>query len=386
MEAVIFDGKEYTKASVVAKKFGYTADYLGQLCRGKKVDARMVGRSWYINVDSLDAHRDARYKTAVKEGSERTISLGQVDAKKPRSHYLSRIDVEPILKKKTVSLYQQKNGTLSPVPVKYEADEYSLIPRVNREAVSKSIAIKPAEAEELKVTEVEKKPHTFFKPEDLPEVYLRGKISVEGLEEVAKPLFEDVQESSEVEEIQPEIKISRTNVSHEAQENVEKPRVVKVKLLRRNKPFKTSPSAPSAPSFQAVPVKDAVETAKITPVANVSAVRPNIGRIDKGKVGDTLPASQINKTSSAPAVTQQKPLSFKPESVKTKEQVVHTKQPQKSGWFLPVSLVCVALIISTGILVLSMEISVSEGALQVYPKVDFLRLQNVVTVVKTLLR
>ena len=65
MEVVIFEGKEYTKASVLAARFRYTSDYLGQLCRGKKVDARLVGRAWYINLDSLNHHRDGRYKNVI---------------------------------------------------------------------------------------------------------------------------------------------------------------------------------------------------------------------------------------------------------------------------------------------------------------------------------
>ena len=66
MEAVIFDGKEYTKASVLAERFGYTQDYLGQLCRAKKVDARLVGRAWYINLESIEKHRSSRYKVEDK--------------------------------------------------------------------------------------------------------------------------------------------------------------------------------------------------------------------------------------------------------------------------------------------------------------------------------
>ena len=111
MEAVIFDGKEYVKASVVAERFSYTQDYLGQLCRGKKVDARLVGRAWYINLDSLTGHKKTRYKGPDKPAkeSEKVFATHSSGAKE---HYLSRIDVEPVLKKKTVKIIKNEAGKL----------------------------------------------------------------------------------------------------------------------------------------------------------------------------------------------------------------------------------------------------------------------------------
>lgn len=172
MEAVVFDGKEYIKASVLAEKFRYTQDYLGQLCRGKKVDARLVGRAWYINLDSLETHKTARYKTA------------EITPKKPSNNYASRIDVEPFLKNKTVKIFKVRHGALSEVPVRYEKDEYALIPRVNKEAVSVSIPILPAEAERLKIKKEAKHFNiTDFRPQPLPEVYLSGTLKVDGIPE-----------------------------------------------------------------------------------------------------------------------------------------------------------------------------------------------------------
>lgn len=61
MTTVTVDGVVYEKASVLAKRFKYTTDYIGQLCRAKKVDAQLIGRSWYVNPDSLEAHKESRY-------------------------------------------------------------------------------------------------------------------------------------------------------------------------------------------------------------------------------------------------------------------------------------------------------------------------------------
>lgn len=176
MESVVFDGKEFVKASVLAEKFRYTQDYLGQLCRGKKVDARLVGRAWYINLDSLNSHRTARYKTVSKPEVQVT--------KKTSNHYLSRIDVEPVLKQKTVKILKGERGALTEVAMKYEGDDYSLIPRVNKSAISSYLHIEPAEAEKVKVhKDKDVKNVTNFKAEPLPEVYLSGTLKVEGIEE-----------------------------------------------------------------------------------------------------------------------------------------------------------------------------------------------------------
>ncbi len=52
-----FDGKKYISSSRAAKISGYVNDYIEQLCRDGKVEARRVGRSWYISFESLLLHK-----------------------------------------------------------------------------------------------------------------------------------------------------------------------------------------------------------------------------------------------------------------------------------------------------------------------------------------
>lgn len=54
-----FDGKKYISSSRAAKISGYVNDYIGQLCRDGKLECRMVGRSWYVSLESLVAHKNA---------------------------------------------------------------------------------------------------------------------------------------------------------------------------------------------------------------------------------------------------------------------------------------------------------------------------------------
>lgn len=57
MEELIFDGKVYLSTKRAGEITGYAKDYVGQLARGGKVDARLVGRNWYVHKESVLAHK-----------------------------------------------------------------------------------------------------------------------------------------------------------------------------------------------------------------------------------------------------------------------------------------------------------------------------------------
>ncbi len=56
-ESVEIGGKIYLPSGRAAKLVGYTKDYVGQLARAGKLDARLVGRGWYITEDSIRSHK-----------------------------------------------------------------------------------------------------------------------------------------------------------------------------------------------------------------------------------------------------------------------------------------------------------------------------------------
>ncbi len=275
MEAVIFDGKEYFKAAVLAERFKYTQDYLGQLCRAKKVDARLVGRAWYINLDSLEGHKQTRYKTPEK--------APQLDGEShaPQQNYLSRIDVEPVLKKKTVNIIKNEGGKLTKLAVKYEKDDYSLIPRISREAVSKSLPVLPAEAEDVNVkTTKESVRVTNFKAEPLPEVYLKGILKVDGLPEATEAITAATDEKDSEfanNTIKTELHVLKEvqETDRKVQNDVKKP--IKIKLYRQTPPLskvqtryptKVATPVPFAP--QSVQQKKLLRTDKEIKVVKVS--------------------------------------------------------------------------------------------------------------------
>lgn len=57
MDELTLDGKIYLSSKQAAKITGYAKDYIGQLCREGRVEARLVGRSWYVLEESLKSHR-----------------------------------------------------------------------------------------------------------------------------------------------------------------------------------------------------------------------------------------------------------------------------------------------------------------------------------------
>lgn len=57
---LFIDGKEYISASRASKQFGYAQDYIGSLVRNSKVPGKMIGRTWYVDVESLIKHKNSK--------------------------------------------------------------------------------------------------------------------------------------------------------------------------------------------------------------------------------------------------------------------------------------------------------------------------------------
>ena len=54
---LFFDGKKYISAKRASEITGYTSDYIGQLCRGNKLECRQVGRGWFVSEFSIINHK-----------------------------------------------------------------------------------------------------------------------------------------------------------------------------------------------------------------------------------------------------------------------------------------------------------------------------------------
>jgi len=125
MEEVTLDKKKYVKAADIAKHLGYTSDYVGQLCRAEKVDARLVGRSWFVVADSLRAHqKDTKRSSKAKS----TAAVKQYK----KAHVAAPASTETYKSTRHISVHH------------YESDEADLFPRVKRvEPQTRATEVKP---------------------------------------------------------------------------------------------------------------------------------------------------------------------------------------------------------------------------------------------------
>jgi hypothetical protein len=57
MDEITIGDKTYISSKQAAKITGYAKDYVGQLCREGRVEARLVGRNWYVLDSAIKEHR-----------------------------------------------------------------------------------------------------------------------------------------------------------------------------------------------------------------------------------------------------------------------------------------------------------------------------------------
>lgn len=186
MEVIVIDGVEYVKASIIAKRFKYTADYVGQLCRAGKVDAKLVGRTWYVAPDSLTGHKSARYtKPAPTEKTPKAVDKVST----------SRIAVAPVIRRSTARTLRASTvpgpastssanylARVNWQPAKYEPDESELLPPLRTEMkTAKRLMVDLADAESLRVKSEVSRP-LDLEPEPLPSIALGGTLRVTSLE------------------------------------------------------------------------------------------------------------------------------------------------------------------------------------------------------------
>ncbi len=79
------EGKKFVSSKEASELSGYSRDYIGQLVRDKRIDATMVGRSWFVSLPSLEEHIE-------KQKGEKLL-----ETEKKESPLISRYEKESIL-------------------------------------------------------------------------------------------------------------------------------------------------------------------------------------------------------------------------------------------------------------------------------------------------
>jgi len=122
MNSVEISGVRYVKASDSAKAVGYTADYVGQLARAGKIDAKQVGRAWYVRDGELVSYK----KENVRSNKEKTRAemhkhIHAVETVVQAHHKIHNSIYTP----PAVSEFQKR---LTHTSVRYEKDDRPLVP------------------------------------------------------------------------------------------------------------------------------------------------------------------------------------------------------------------------------------------------------------------
>lgn len=201
METLEHNGATYVKVSVLAKRFNYTTDYIGQLCRQGKVEAKLVGRSWFVREDSLLQHGADRLK--VTRPNE-ILSKINLDSTQLVPDTANRVAVFPQLSKHShrnllagsnVIPVHSLNTQTPPARSSYVADETDAFPKFNYlktvvtpTSESEMIIEKPSPGEKVHVhAEIKSVKKLHFS--HLPEVLLQGNLPVVNLDAEAE--YED---------------------------------------------------------------------------------------------------------------------------------------------------------------------------------------------------
>lgn len=73
-DRIELEGKMYISSADAARDMKYTKDYIGQLARAGKIDAKLIGRSWYVAEESLKEHKGSVHYTLTKTKKRRAPS------------------------------------------------------------------------------------------------------------------------------------------------------------------------------------------------------------------------------------------------------------------------------------------------------------------------
>lgn len=108
------NGKNLISASRASKELSYNSDYIGQLARKKKIPAKLVGRTWFVDIDALKAHKEKSEQSRKEKAKNNFVNTS----------YLGQTSIESEPKK---DIYVKK-------PFAYESEIQPLLPKISKTA------------------------------------------------------------------------------------------------------------------------------------------------------------------------------------------------------------------------------------------------------------
>lgn len=231
MKSISIDSIKYVKATDIARELGYTADYVGQLCRAHKVDAQLVGRSWYVSEDSIRDHKQTRYRSSKKASTKAISRSLHAEDSDSKESYKVPVVVE---KQKDETQYAgQHFYKRAPVVSKsnYFNDETELIPEGLTKNKTGRLSVSLADAQS--VTIKSKSSGYDFSPVERQDIRFSGSLVVSEIEDTSMDTEVDSEQVLEV----PGKSAGPTPVSEPAVKTVEPDQMtakIKVKHLTKD--------------------------------------------------------------------------------------------------------------------------------------------------------
>lgn len=100
-DSFILQDENYISARRVHELFGYTSDYVGQLCRAGKLKSKMIGRSWFVTEKSVFEH-----KSQVSETPRNKNKIKFIPVSLPVVTSLTVVSESAVVAPKTIGLTQ----------------------------------------------------------------------------------------------------------------------------------------------------------------------------------------------------------------------------------------------------------------------------------------
>lgn len=182
MDELTIGDKIYISSKQAAKITGYAKDYVGQLCREGRVEARLVGRNWYVLESSIREHRFGSQSNqefaapGVDSAAEEVVSTPTSSWESPT---YAAVETETLLP----PLVTPQKPAMAPETTEavalmqdawkeWFAARERIVPPVQEEVISK-----PDEVEQLEVTEPEQEDIEEVRTSDMSSVYNVSEVS-----------------------------------------------------------------------------------------------------------------------------------------------------------------------------------------------------------------
>lgn len=110
MDELELSGRRHLSAKRAAREHRYHSDYIGQLIRSGKVAGQKVGRSWYVDAESLTAYLAGESQPAVQVSAPTPVptpSPAPVEAPTP----------QPVTETPVVEIKKEEVEVVAPQPV-----------------------------------------------------------------------------------------------------------------------------------------------------------------------------------------------------------------------------------------------------------------------------